>query len=728
MGRFTLAFGIHNHQPLGNFTAVFDEAHRRAYRPFLELVAGYDDLRLSLHQSGILWEWQKEADPDFFELVGGLVDRGRLELLTGGFYEPILVAVPERDARGQIAMLTDYLQAHFETRPEGLWLAERVWEPHLPGLLAEAGVRWLPIDDTHFLYAGFELSQLTGPFVTEHAGRTVRLLPIQKRLRYLIPFGTVEQVIEELKRQADRDPEGVAVYADDGEKFGVWPNTHHHCYTDRWLERFFEAVLKESDWLRMAPLGEAAAMPPVGRAYLPSASYEEMLHWALPPEAFTEYEALVGLLAEQGLRERFGRFVRGGHWRNFLAKYEEVNLMHKKMLLLSDRLAAAENSRELPEETCRAARRFVYAAQCNCPYWHGVFGGVYLPHIRQAVYANLAAAEHRLNESADPTKVRWTERDIDADGFPEVLVETGTLSLLFRPRRGGTLVDLTLPPQRASLTDVLSRRREGYHARLAGAGKPDGGRSASIHDIVWTKEDDLDRYLVHDWYLKRCFIDHFFGDGVTVESFSRAAYPEEGDFILEPYTATVEPGRGELTLSREGHLYREDGTIVVRVVKRCRFLPGDDTFEMRYELSTPHDRDIPVDFAVENNFTFQAGHAEDRYVLVDGARPENAFLDGSGVYAGVMSVALMDEYRSLGVAVLSEPAAELWRLPVFTVSLSEAGFERVYQGTTLVHRFRLQLSPQPVRLSFRVCAGPSDVVRGHVQPSTEHAGSPDRSR
>jgi alpha-amylase len=234
--KFKLAFGIHNHQPVGNFEFVFEEAHQRAYAPFLKLLSQYKGIRLSLHQSGILWDWQQHHHGEYLETVKEMAARGQIDILTGGFYEPILTAIPERDAKGQIAQLTQYVRDQFDIYPEGLWLTERIWEPHLPKLLAQAQVKYLPIDDTHFLYAGMEQSQLSGPFVTEHEGHSVTLLPIQKRLRYLIPFGKVEEVIVELRKQADRNPTGIAVYADDGEKFGVWPKTYEHCYEDKWLE------------------------------------------------------------------------------------------------------------------------------------------------------------------------------------------------------------------------------------------------------------------------------------------------------------------------------------------------------------------------------------------------------------------------------------------------------------------------------------------------------------
>lgn len=720
MARFTLAFGIHNHQPVGNFNAVFEDAHRHAYAPFLELLAKSQGISISLHQSGILWDWQKKNHPEFFERVGALLDDNKLELMTGGFYEPILTSIPERDALGQIQQLDQFLKEHFEVDTSGLWLTERIWEPHLPRPLNQAGVKYIPIDDTHFIYAGYQVNQLGGVYVTEHEGYPLRLLPIQKKLRYLIPFGKVTEVIEELKRQADRNPEGMAVYADDGEKFGVWPHTYQHCYEDGWLERFFEALEKNSDWLEVAPLGQAAQADPIGRAYLPTASYEEMLHWSLPTDAFREYEEFERWLKDSGQQKRFGRFVRGAHWRNFLTKYDESNLMHKKMQWLSDRLAQAEEEHPEHKVSLQTARQHLYAAQCNCPYWHGVFGGLYLPHIRQAVHTHLVKGLSTLHSlSNQPTQQAF---DFDRDGFDEVVFESEPLTAIVRPHRGGTLLDLSVNKSGFELTDTLSRRREGYHARLDQAVlSGDSDESASIHDLVLAKEEGLSGYLIEDWYLKRCFVDHFLAPEVEAEHFRKGHLGEEGDFVLEPYESQYNADQFTTELTRIGHVWRNDRVYDVTVRKQFQFDPSSGVFAVAYQLSCADPEGLTVNFAVENNFNFQAGHAEDRYVQVDGKRDDQAYLDSVGEYAGCRHIGLYDEFLNLAVAVESDRSADLWHQPIFTVSLSEGGFERVYQGTTTVHRFRLTLTPEPTEIRFTVQTGLPESVKQAALQATERS-------
>ncbi|KAA3633120.1 MAG: DUF1926 domain-containing protein [Calditrichaeota bacterium] len=699
MSKFKLAIGLHNHQPVGNFDFVFEDSHQKAYKPFLELLLKHPTIRLSLHQSGILWNWQKKHHPYYLEQVKTLVKQKQIELMTGGFYEPILISIPENDALGQIAMLDSFIKDNFNVTTNGAWLTERIWEPHLPKVLNDAGVKFIPVDDTHFIYAGFESTQLTGPYVTEFDGYPLTLLPISKAMRYLIPFGTVKDIITELKKMAEENPEGMVIYADDGEKFGSWPNTYKHCYEDGWMEEFFTALEQNSEWLEVIPLSEAAAELPVGRAYLPSASYAEMLHWSLPPKAFLEYENFEHYLADENLDEQYSRFVRGGHWRGFLTKYDEVNFMHKKMLYLSKQLEFIDKNHPL-YAGCEDA---LFASQCNCPYWHGVFGGLYLPHIRAAIYENLIKAESLIAKMNNRTK-SLTVVDYDNDGHAEILLATDKLSAIFKPNNGGMLVDLSLLDKQFSVTDTLTRRKEGYHLKLDKAVTQDNADSTkSIHDLVLTKEEGLKDILIEDWYLKRCFIDHIFTNDVEFDDFVSNEFGEYGDFVLEKYESEL-VDETTVKLFRNGNLWRPDGVIPCKIEKVFRFYPDSKEIDIMYKLSAESDENVDINFAVENNFNFQAGHAEDRYIAVDTVRHDEAYLDSTAAYQSANSVSLIDEYRQIALHLATDKKSDLWHCPIFTVSLSEGGFEKVYQGTTVVNRFRLSVGRKPVELLFKLTA------------------------
>ena len=128
----SLALALHNHQPVGNFGWVFAEVYESAYAPMIDALERHPGVRLSLHYTGPLLEWLVAERPDAIHRLRGLADRGQVEILGGGYYEPVLASLPERDRIGQLVRMGDELERLFGHRPQGAWLAERVWEPDLP--------------------------------------------------------------------------------------------------------------------------------------------------------------------------------------------------------------------------------------------------------------------------------------------------------------------------------------------------------------------------------------------------------------------------------------------------------------------------------------------------------------------------------------------------------------------------------------------------------------------
>ncbi|MGH7970417.1 MAG: alpha-amylase/4-alpha-glucanotransferase domain-containing protein, partial [Limisphaerales bacterium] len=388
MNKISLALVVHSHQPVGNFDHVFEEAYQKAYNPFVQTLLRHPRIRMGLHFSGCLLEWIEKHHPEFFEQLKELATRGQVELMGGGFYEPVLAAIPDADKAAQISGLSDYLEEHFGKRPRGAWLTERVWRPDLVRPLAEAEVGYVILDDTHFVAAGVEPNCLHGTYLTEDLGVQLQLVPSLKRLRYTIPFQDMEETFEFL-RQGVGQSDVLFAAGDDAEKFGIWPGTYDLCYKRGWLEQFFQAIENSSDWLETTTISDfMAAHKPLGRVYLPTASYPEMMQWALPTGACEEFMECLEETESMPTGERFRKFLLGGTWQGFLGKYSESNQMHKLMLEVSRRLHEAEadvapggERRNLLDQTAT----HLLAAQCNDAYWHGLFGGLYSPHLRSAV-------------------------------------------------------------------------------------------------------------------------------------------------------------------------------------------------------------------------------------------------------------------------------------------------------------------------------------------------------
>ncbi len=676
----TLLIGIHDHQPIGNFGDVLERAYRQSYKPFLDVLEKHPSVHLSLHHSGILYEWLEGHHPDYLTRVNKLVREGRVEVMGGGFYEPILAAIPEKDQLGQIQKMKRYIHDRFGAEPKGLWLAERVWEPQLPKVLARAGVDYTVLDDTHFLAVGFAESELRGHFLTEAEGATVRVLPMPQLLRHLMPYDSAEEVIEYL-RAAETAAQGrdvALVMADDGEKFGLWPGTHERVFEKGWLDRFFWLCAQNSTWLKTATFAERmASAPPLGWAYLPTTSYSELSEWALPEASSRE----LSMALHQAPADA-KRFFRGGYFRNFLSKYPEANRLYRKMLRVSVKVHNLEvggRGKKKPDGL-ETALGYLWKGQCNCAYWHGVFGGLYLPHLRRGIYENLLKAESEADR-AGPTKgalapFSVAHDDWDADGQPETLVESPDANW-YLTLRGGGLWEWDLKSRGVNLGGVVSRRREAYHEKIRAA-QAVPGASASIHDVARAKQPGLEKELVYDWHGRMSLLDHFLHPDTNREAFSQAKYGEQGDFILGDYRAErpeLDNGNLKMALQRDGTVWFHSTGVPVRVRKELSFAPKGG-WSCRYTIENRGKEHAELWFGVELAMAFST----------DKACP-------AGEESGVALKTLKDEHLGLSLRLRLDAPLDLWTFPLYTISQSEEGFERTYQGSVLLLHKRLSLAP-----------------------------------
>lgn len=710
MKTVNLILGIHNHQPVGNFDFVFEEAYQKAYKPFLDILAEYPDIRISMHFTGIVLDWIDRVYPEFIVSLKNLVARGQVEMVGGGFYEPIMAVIPDVDKLGQIEKLSAYCEDRLGMRPRGMWVAERVWEPHLPKPLRQAGMEYIILDDTHFLYAGLREEELRGYFVTEEEGFKVDAFPISKALRYMIPFQEPAKTVELLRTAASSTGEKLMVFADDGEKFGIWPDTFEHVYEKKWLRRFFDALVENKDWIRMIHFSEAVdTLKPVGRVYIPTASYAEMLHWALPAKSFRDYENFENQQKTSDPDGTYTHFVRGGFWRNFSAKYPEINRMHKKMLRLSNRLQmskaalAGERSSE-QAALLETAQDHLWASQCNCPYWHGVFGGVYLNNIRYAMYKEMLICEKYLDTVDHEDDTAWLHleiRDFDSDGFDEVLLESHGLNLYWSLEQGGSAFQLDYKDVPINFADALQRREEGYHHRLvdeaAGKSEGSGGEKrgkdeiASIHDRVMSKEAHLEEYLLYDVFPRHCFVDHFFARGVTLENIYKGNYKDRGDFADTTWSFRdhSQGASAELFFERQGLVDKQ----TVRMTKSFGLTAGRTELTVRYEVWNESDRVLETQFGTELNLTMLAADAEDRYYYIDNRELKKRKLGSKGEHSGVKGMGMKDEWMRTHIRWEFDREAQIWWYPVETVSMSEEGFERVYQNSCILPHWPVSLQP-----------------------------------
>jgi len=703
-----LALVVHNHQPIGNFDHVVERAFHDSYRYLLDAFAPHKNLRLTLHLSGSLFDWLSERHPEYLDEVARLRNQGRVELLGGGYYEPILSMIPRRDRVGQIRSYAERLRERFGEAPRGMWLAERVWEQQHAGDLAAAGVDYTIVDDFHFRNAGLSADRLFGYYLTEDDGRMLAVFPGSEQLRYLIPYAEPEQVIAYLYEVACRRPGASLVFADDGEKFGTWPGMREHCRENRWLERFFE-LLADQPWIESTtPDRLTREIEPLGKVYLPDGSYREMAEWSSLGTGDGGPNAADG--AQQGAVPSNPALLRSvpGTWRNFLVKYPEASEMRARMLMVSDRVARAAAA-GYPAPIVEAARRELYQAQCNCAYWHGSFGGVYLSHLRQAVYRHLIRADDLLDRTAD-RPAQWVEavtRDHNVDAFQEVCLATDKLLAFVAPHDGGRLYELDVRRPARNLLATIAARSEPYH----GAAKEQGPAECGARL----------RSAAADTRARRCLVEHFYAERPTLDDVVSGRATDIGDFADGRYQFQVlrTDETAQVCLSRTGNV---DG-LPVKVTKTVTAAAGAEGLTIDYRLENLP-RDGSLVFGVEFNFAgFDA--VEGRYLQQLDRRRLGNF--GEAIeFPALDDVELVDESTGVNVGLAVSRPASFWTHPVRAVNRRESGYEVTHQATCVVPHWHVRGDARgewsvtialPIRIAAARTVGLPDL--GDVAPEVE---------
>lgn len=658
MPKTKLLFGIHMHQPVDNFEWVIEHAVEVCYGPFFEVMSRYPQFRFALHCSGWLMEQIEAKHPKLHTQIMTLARLGSIEFFSAGYYEPILSVIPSDDRVKQISMLSSSIEKSFAQKPRGLWLSERVWESSLIPDLKRAGIDYTVMDDYHFQCAGFDEELLDGYYMTEEGGKTLGLFPISKKLRYAIPFLSVPSAIAAIKSY-DRLEDSAAIIFDDAEKFGMWPGTHEWVYAKGWLEKFVQAVLEDPSIETMHYGDYYRAQHTRGIAYLPNVSYYEMGEWSLRADDAIKLELFKQEMGSKRYEEEGVKFLKGGIWKNFFVKYEESNRIHKRMLELSQ----AEIRQESPEFNAS-----LYKLQTNDALWHGVFGGLYLPNLRDNAYRYLIACENlRYSAALQPL---ISDRN-ELDGHEKIKAVNAHTIFRFDAAHGGQLVEFDSREACFNWQNTLTRRKEAYHQRIldnkpSSQTPPAEDGIDTIHNAAIEIDDTLRDAIIYDWYLKNSFIDHISDEYFNADNFRYCNFREFGDFANQPFRVAYD--QQSATFSRDGGLFFPDKE-TAQLEKIYTLKARGFDFSIRF-LTQARGR---LNYVLEHNFHF----ADYNMLAINGE-----FLSEGGTCLQTQRLEIYDMHLKQKIIIRLDRPCDVYYFPLKTLSQSEKGFDLSIQGVS----------------------------------------------
>lgn len=645
------------HQPVDNLGDAVDRAIELCYAPFFKTMQKYPKFKFALHSSGWLLNEIKTKHPKLFSDIEYLTKKGSIEWVGGGYYEPILSTISSQDARAQIDKLSLYLKKNLKAAPKGCWLAERVWESSVIPDIKACGLEYVVVDDYHFLSNGFDESAMNGYYESEEGGEKTALFPISSSLRYALPFFSVERSIEEILKYGE-DEDSAAVIFDDIEKFGLWPKTNEWVYEKKWLERFIEAVLEDKRIETIHYKEYLKTNRSKGLAYLSNTSYFEMGEWSLGAKQALALESLKRRVGEKYFQSTGVSLIKGAVWKNFFIKYHEANYIHKRMLQHS--LHQDKFKKDILES--------LYKLQTNDVFWHGLFGGIYLPNLRDNAYRYLLEIEASLAKK----RTKMVFEDIDMDGYKELKILTKSLSLVFSSRYGASLMEFGSLEKFFNWQNTLTRRYEAYHENILNPLERTYIKSqksdeiATIHNADIAVDEALKGELIYDWHRKYSFVDHFSKDEYLFVSFKRADYKEVGDFANQPF----EFYEAETKFKREGGVYL-DKKYNTSLTKKYSFSNNKIVLDLSIATDFAH----KLYYGMEFNFHFAHPHK----VTLNGQNADNGV-----ILTDIESIVLNDDYTQKFLKISANKKFTVYSYILKTISQSESGFELVAQQISLL--------------------------------------------
>jgi hypothetical protein len=656
MRRIGLIFGTYNLLPQGENADVFEQVYQNALRPFLSLLNNYPRFPVVLHYCGSLYLWLEESHPEFIMLLKEMTRRKQVELLSGGFYAPMLPILPDGDKIGQIEKLTTYLRTTFGGRPRGAWIPERVWEPGLTRILANSGIEYTFLDDRHLTIAGLDEKDRLNPYLTEEQGKTVTILPLVTSLARMVPQHSPEAVVLQLHELAqDEDYRLAALMLPctrpgglEGEEAAIYGKNGQ----GGWVNSFLQVVEKNREWIQpVTPRWNPEVMRPRGRVYLPCLASEEVMRGVLSPERQKAFNDL----SKRIRRQEVDQYIPGGFFRMFLTKYPEVDQLYCRFM--HARLQVGQIRGDKYRK--RAALDELWKGQTGAIYWHGSREGAYANHLRKAAYRSFIEAERIARGALEPT-TGIIETDFDLDGRAEYLYQGKRINA-FVHACGGALFELDYLPAAWNYLDTFARWPESYHKY---------------------------KYEGCDWYPRRAFIDHFLPPDADVERFDRMTLGELGDFVKGAYElGELRRDHRELVLERQGTVREKKKRVPLRVTKRFRF--RDDGVELQVRLGNTGNAALTLNYALELNLSPPEG-AE--LSALAGGEPRT--LEGGRCeHTGIEGVRVRDPLNRAGLALSAASPFALWCMPVETVTYLPSGRCRSYQGSCFVLRWPYELEP-----------------------------------
>ncbi|GHV80139.1 glycosyl hydrolase [Spirochaetia bacterium] len=421
--RVSIILGCHGHIPQGAGDDAGEHIYAARLKPFIQTLLRYPKIPAALHYSGVLLTWLEAQHPELLMALADLISRKQVEILGGGFYEPMMPLIPQTDKIGQIEMLSAYIRKKFGKRPRGCWIPEAAWEQQLVGVLHTCDMGYTFLEERHFIAAGLSGGALYAPCISENQGKITTVFPLSGSLRQNFashePGVVLDGLLQKFPAVSAAMPSAALLtvfpeylYTEDA---GESPETSYG--------RFFEALSRfQGDLEYTTPGKHYKTLGRLGKAYFP-----------------------------------------GNPERKFLIDCPESNGLYTKMMFTH----AGINQLRGDKSRKQNARGELWKAQGYTLFSAAESGGISRAPLRKAAYKALLEAEKicRNQGKFTPSLLAF---DVDLDGCAEYLFQDRNINCYVQCT-GASIFELDYLPKTWNYLDTFAgegRKRTAFADHL----------------------------------------------------------------------------------------------------------------------------------------------------------------------------------------------------------------------------------------------------------------------
>lgn len=542
-------FGTYNTMPDGASGKLYELTYQRCWRPFLSSLYKFPNVLSVLYFSGIVFQWIEENHPEFMLLLEELVDRKQIELLGGGYFNPLFPALQPSDKIGQIEMLTTYLRKTFGKRPSGGWLYEYAWDANLPLMFRNSGLGYtfLPAEmlkRAGVFDRGFEL------LVTEDQKKLLYVLPtfdIDETFGSAIPF---EAALDTLRIRYP-DVSLFPIFADGHSMHAMWENSGLES-PDVMFEKTFAWFQKNCLEVETVLAQTYVKSLKGGKLFYLAASASARFHESVADLEMRSSPHLSCMMTRQAILAN----------RSSKRLYDKMLHVHTLMTLLK-----GDKARK------KSAQEDLWRSQDGEAYWEGPLGGIRWPEVRMSAYRSLIEAEKatRIHGSFSPGILL---DDIDCDGEKEVVYQAADLNCYIHGIGAATFeLDSVKGKQNFCCTYDRGKTQENRcfvdHVYEAGGFSKELTPLGTLRYCIAEKEHGPQKIT-----FTREFLLH--GDSGASQVFLRKSY------LFQKYAMSV-----DVELSN-----RSSNQLSFRLATELNLQAAATQDELEFELGQAHDRHI----------------------------------------------------------------------------------------------------------------------------------------